>query len=207
VRRDAKDNRVRIAAVARAAFTMDGPVSTGEIARRAQVSVATIYRHFPTKDDLVAAAFAEELALCSAIAEAGLAAADPWQGFVLVLRQLTERHARDQGFRVFVGQLSDQFDFSADRARTLRMLLEIIRRAQEAGQLRPDFVLADLMLTLAASEGIRVEPLDARVAAVRRFTALLIQSFRATPDAAPLPPAARVPISAARRPRTRRRAP
>ena len=186
-RTDAAHNRVRILAAARMAGS-DAPIR--EIARRAQVSVATVYRHFPTKDALVA----EELALCSAIVEEGLVEADPWQGFVLVLEKLTEAHAREQGFRAFVAQLPERLDFPADRARTLRMLLELIRRAKESGDLRPDFVLEDLVLALVASEGIQAEP-DVRVAAVRRFTALLIQSFRASPAAEPLPPAVRVPIS------------
>ncbi|WP_406639886.1 TetR/AcrR family transcriptional regulator [Amycolatopsis sp. WGS_07] len=178
---------MRILAAARMAGA-DAPMR--EIARRAQVSVATVYRHFPTKDALVA----EELALCSAIVEEGLAEADPWQGFVLVLEKLTEAHAREQGFRAFVAQLPERLDFPADRARTLRMLLELIRRAKESGDLRPDFVLEDLVLALVASEGIQAEP-DVRVAAVRRFTALLIQSFRTSPAAGPLPPAVRVPIN------------
>ncbi|WP_268745753.1 TetR/AcrR family transcriptional regulator [Amycolatopsis orientalis] len=194
-RTDAAHNRVRILATARMAFVARGSgVPMREIARQAEVSVATVYRHFPAKDALIAEAFAEELALCSSIVEEGLAAADPWHGFVLVLEKLTEVPAREQGFRAFVAQLPRKLDFAADRARTLRMLLELIRRAQETGELRPDFVLEDLVLALVANEGIRVEPAAARVAAVRRFTALLIQSFRARPDAEPLPPAVRVPF-------------
>lgn len=196
-RTDAEHNRVRILAAARVAFTVRGyGVPMREIARKAEVSVATVYRHFPAKDALIAEAFAEELALCSSIVEEGLAAADPWQGFVLVLEKLTEVHAREQGFRAFVAQLPRKFDFAADRARTLRMLLELIRRAKETGDLRPDFVLEDLVLALVANEGIQLEPASARVAAVRRFTALLLQSFRAHPAAAPLPPAVRVPFRA-----------
>ncbi|MER6759738.1 MULTISPECIES: TetR/AcrR family transcriptional regulator [Amycolatopsis] len=195
-RTDATHNRVRILATARAAFTVRGyRVPMREIARQAGVSVATVYRHFPTKDALIAEAFAEELALCSSIVEEGLAAADPWQGFVLAVEKLTEVHAREQGFRAFVAQLPRRLDFAADRARTLRLLLELIHRAKESGDLRPDFVLEDLVLALVANEGIRVEPAAARVAAVRRFTALLLQSFRAHPAAGPLPPAVRVPLS------------
>lgn len=193
-RTDAAHNRVRILAAARMAGA-SAPMR--EIARRAQVSVATVYRHFPAKDALIAEAFAKELALCSSIVEEGLAAADPWQGFVLAVEKLTEAHAREQGFRAFVAQLPRRLDFAADRARTLRMLLELIRRAKESGDLRADFVLEDLVLALVAGEGIRVEPADVRVAAVRRFTALLLQSFRASPAAGPLPPAVRVPIGRA----------
>ncbi|MDG6107121.1 TetR/AcrR family transcriptional regulator [Dactylosporangium aurantiacum] len=99
LRADASDDRARILAVARAAFAADGPdVSMREIARRAEVGVSTVYRRFPTKEALLAEAFAEPLALCSAVVEEGLATADPWQGLSLVIEQLMQVHAVDRGF-------------------------------------------------------------------------------------------------------------
>jgi AcrR family transcriptional regulator len=56
-----------------------------EIARRAQVGPATVYRHFPTKEALLAEAFVEQMARCSALVEEGLSAGDPWSGFCLVI--------------------------------------------------------------------------------------------------------------------------
>jgi hypothetical protein len=85
--------------------------------------------------------------------------------------------------------------FAADRDRTLRLLLELIRRAKEAGDLRADIVLEDITLALMANEGIRAESPDLRVAASRRFAALMIQSFQANPVPTPLPPAVRLPLS------------
>jgi hypothetical protein len=52
-------------------------------------------------------------------------------------------------------------------------------------------VLEDISLALMANEGIRAESPELRVAASRRFAALMIQSFQADPVAAPLPPAVR----------------
>jgi hypothetical protein len=69
---------------------------------------------------------------------------------------------------------------------------ELARRAKDAGRLRPDFVLDDLILVLMANNGIRAASPAARVAASVRFAALAIQSFHASPDASPLPPAARL---------------
>ncbi|MFC4121599.1 TetR/AcrR family transcriptional regulator [Nonomuraea zeae] len=201
LRSDARDNRVRILAVARAAFAAEGlDVPIREIARRAQVGVATVYRHFPTKEALFAEAFAEPMATCSAVVEEGLKAADPWRGFCLVIEKLMEVHALDRGFsRAFTSRLPAAADyFTADRDRTLRLLLELIRRARRTGELRADFVLEDLVVALMANEGIRAESPGMRVAASRRFAALMIQSFRANPVAAPLPPAVRLPLSARR---------
>ncbi len=197
LRADARDNRGRILAVARAAFAAEGlDVPIREIARRAEVGVATVYRHFQTKEALLTEAFAEQMALCSAIVEEGAAADDPWRGFCLVIEKLMEMHALDRGFaRVFTSQLPQAADFAADRDRSLRLLLDLVRRAKEAGSLRADFVLEDVSLALMANEGIRAEPPRMRVAASRRFAALMIQSFQADPVPAPLPPAVRLPLS------------
>lgn len=197
LRSDARDNRGRILAVARAAFAAEGlDVPIREIARRAQVGVATVYRRFPTKEALLAEAFAEQMAMCSAVVEEGMAAADPWHGFCLVIEKLMEVNALDQGFsRAFTSQLPEAAGFTADRDRTLRLLLELVGRAKEAGDLRADFVLEDIILAMMANEGIRPESPEMRVAATRRFAALMIQSFRANPVPAPLPPAVRLPLS------------
>jgi AcrR family transcriptional regulator len=199
LRSDARDNRERILAAARVAFATDGlDVPMREIARRAQVGVATVYRRFPTKEALLAEAFAEQMALCSTVVQEGLAAADPWRGFCLVVEKLMAVHALDRGFsRAFTSQLPAAADyFTADRDRTLRLLLELVRRAKETGDLRADFVLEDVVLALMANEGIRAESPELRVAASRRFAALMIQSFQATPVSAPLPPPVRLPLSA-----------
>jgi AcrR family transcriptional regulator len=194
MRSDARDNRVLILAVARAAFAAEGlDVPIREIARRAQVGVATVYRHFPTKEALYADAFAEAMAMCSSIVEQGLAATDPWAGFGLVVEKLIEVHALDRGFsRAFIDRLPA---FAEDRERTQGMLLELIRRAQATGDLRPDFVLEDFVLALMANEGIRADTPQLRAAASRRFAALMIQSFRARPVTEPLPPAVRLPLT------------
>lgn len=197
LRSDARDNRERILTVARSAFAVQGlDVPIREIARRAEVGVATVYRHFQTKEALLTEAFAEQMASCSAIVEEGLAAGDPWSGFCLVIENLMEVHALDRGFaRAFTSRLPRAADFAADRDRTLRLLLELVRRAQEAGPLRGDFVLEDISLALMANEGIRAESPEMRVAASRRFAALMIQSFQANPVLTPLPPAVRLPLS------------
>jgi AcrR family transcriptional regulator len=198
LRSDARDNRKRILAVARLVFATDGlDVPIREIARRAEVGVATVYRHFPTKEALYAEAFAKQMALCSAVVEEGLAMTDPWLGFCRVIEKLMDVHALDRGFsRAFTSQFPQAAGYLAeDRDRTLRMVLDLVRRAKETGELRADFVLEDIVLALMANEGIRAESPPARLAASRRFAALMIQSFRAVPGQAPLPPAARLPLS------------
>jgi AcrR family transcriptional regulator len=195
LRSDARDNRERILAVARVSFAAEGlDVPIREIARRAEVGVATVYRHFRTKEALLAEAFAERLAPCSVIVEEGLAADDPWNGFRLVIERLMEVHALDRGFaHAFTSRLPRAV--AEDEERTLRRLLELVRHAKEAGPLRRGFVLEDLSLALMANDGIRAESPELRVAASRRLAALMIQSFQANPGPAPLPPPVRLPLS------------
>lgn len=197
LRADARENRERILAVAGRAFAAEGlDVPIRDIARRAEVGVATVYRHFATKEALLTAAFAEQMASCASVVEEGLAHTDPWQGFAFVIDELMARHARDRGLaRAFTARLSPAPGLAADRDRTLRLLRDLVRRAHDAGVLRADFVLEDISLALMANDGIRAETATMRQAASRRFAALVLQSFRPAPGTAELPPAVRLPLS------------
>ncbi|MET9143995.1 helix-turn-helix domain-containing protein [Streptomyces sp. NPDC004042] len=202
-RSDARDNRTRILEAARAVFGEEGlsaPVRA--VARRAGVGPATLYRHFPTKRDLVTAAFADQRRACRTVVHDALADADPWHGFRDLVERICELHAHSRGFAdAFMTAYPGTMDFAADRERTLRAVAELARRAQEAGRLRPGFVVDDLVLMLLAHRGVQDVPRAARPAASRRFAAYVIEAFRAVPEPgagagaeahAPLPPAPRL---------------
>lgn len=195
LRSDARDNRERILAVARAAFAVGGlDVPLREIARRAEVGVATVYRHFATKEALLAEVFADQMESCAEIVRRGLAADDPWRGLCLVVEELMAVHTLDKGFaRAFTSRMTEPAEFAVERDRTLTSLRKLVQQAKAAGSLREDFVLEDINLALLANEGIRAETPEMRLAASRRFAALMLQSFQARPVAAPLPPAVRLP--------------
>ncbi|MEU2674404.1 helix-turn-helix domain-containing protein [Streptomyces sp. NPDC007164] len=197
LRSDARDNRERILAVARTTFAEQGlDVAMREIARRAEVGPATLYRHFPTKEALVTEAFREQMTACTAIVDEGLAAPDPWLGFCLVIEAVCEMQAQDRGFTAaFVSTFPRAIDFAADREQALGKVAELARRAKAGGKLRPDFVLDDLIMVLMANGGIRTTSPAAAVAASRRFAALLIQGMRAEPAIPPLPPPVRLPLT------------
>jgi AcrR family transcriptional regulator len=174
LRSDARDNRERILEAARAVFATEGfDAPMREIAHRAGVGPATLYRRFPTKQALATEAFADRIHACHAIIEHGLADPDPWHGLRTVLSDLFELHARDEGFaRAFpyVAELAPA------RERSVAALAELARRAKN--HLRPDFALEDLILLLRANAGLRAGSAPARVAASRRFTELAVQSLR-----------------------------
>ncbi|MGW0855435.1 TetR/AcrR family transcriptional regulator [Streptomyces sp. NPDC002690] len=189
-RSDALDNRGRILDAARALFSAEGlDVPLRKIARRAGVGPATLYRHFPTKRTLVADAFAEQLHACRAIVDEGCAHPDPWHGLCLVIERICELHARDRGFtEAFLSAFPGTTDVAAGREYTVRAVAGLAERAKEAGRLRADFVLDDLVLVLMANKGINATTETTRITASRRFAALAIQALEACPHHAPLPP-------------------
>jgi AcrR family transcriptional regulator len=193
-RSDALDNRGRILDAARAVFAAEGlTVPLREIARRAGVGPATLYRHFPTKETLVTEAFTDQMYACHAIVDEGLADPDPWLGFCLVIEKLCALHARDRGFTTaFMATYPHAMNFATVREHALNSVAELARRAKDTGRLRPDFVLDDLILVLMANSGIHATSSAARIAASRRFAALAIQALQASPSTTALPPAARL---------------
>ncbi|MBL1114306.1 TetR/AcrR family transcriptional regulator [Streptomyces sp. 110] len=194
LRSDASDNRERILDAARALFATEGlKVPMREIARHAGVGPATLYRHFPTKQMLATEAFTDEMRACRAIVDEGQAEPDPWRGFCLVIERTCELHARSRGFtEAFMSTFPDAIDFVAEREYALRSMAELAHRAKDAGHLRPDFVLDDLVMMIMAHRGIHTTSKGARIAASRRFAALVIQAFQASPQHSPLPPVARL---------------
>ncbi|MFJ2770669.1 TetR/AcrR family transcriptional regulator [Streptomyces sp. NPDC087300] len=203
LRSDARDNRARIVDAARALFSTEGlKVPMREVARRAEVGPATLYRHFPTKQTLTAAVFADQMRACHRVVDEGCADPDPWRGLCRVIERICEEHARDRGFTEAFLTASPQAvpegttvgapDIAEERARTVRAIGELAERAKSAGRLRPDFVLDDLILMLMAHCGIRGASTTAQVGASRRFAAYVIQAFEARPASTPLPAPARL---------------
>lgn len=193
LRADARDNRERVLEVARTLFSEKGiDVTMREIARRAEVGPATLYRRFPTKQMLIDAAFADELRLCREIVDDGCADPDPWRGFCSVIERISVLNGRNQGFVDAFGAANPELgSFAEHRGALLRKLADLAGRAKAAG-LRRDFVIDDLVLVLMAGRGLSSAPPSGREAAARRFAALAIDAFRDSPANADLPRPARL---------------
>lgn len=192
LRSDARDNRARILGAARELFATDGlDVPMRTIARRAGVGPATVYRRFPTKQALAAAAFAEERRSCRDIVDEARADSDPWRGLFHLVERLSVLHAHSRGFtEAFTSSVPDEMSFTADREHALHAVGEMARDAKQAGQLRADFVVDDLVLLLMALGGIHATSATTREAAARRLAALTIEAWRPSSQHTPLPPPA-----------------
>lgn len=180
LRSDAQENRDRILEAARELFAAEGlEVTMRQIARRAQVGPATLYRRFPAKRELVFAAMSDEFRACRAIVRDAAADPDPWRGFRDVIEGITVLGARNHGFTdAFVSAYPGAIDFASHRAEMIREVAGIARRAQAAGRLRADFVLDDFVLVLLAGRGLSAVPLSARTAAARRFAAIAVEGLQ-----------------------------
>lgn len=198
LRVDARENRDRVLQAARDLFGERGlDVTMREIARHAGVGPATLYRRFPTRQHLVAAAFEDELELCRSVVLDGAGHPDAWSGIRSVVEQIVELNARNQGFvdaLIAEGHISDRI--VAHRSELFRALAALTRRAKAEGTLRQDFVVDDLLLVLLAARGLRGGDVRERAIAARRFGALALDAFRASDTNDRLPEPARVAAAA-----------
>ena len=189
LRADAQRNRERIVDAARQVFAEDGlDASLNEVARRAGVGVATLFRRFPTREDLIAATFAHPMAQYAALTETALADPDPWHGFCDYVRAVCALQVGDRGFTdVLTQTFPTAKEFEAQRAAAFRRFTELIDRAKQDGSLREDFVAEDLPMLLMANAGVVVATAGAAPETSPRLVAYLLQAF-ATDAAEPLPP-------------------
>lgn len=191
LRTDAERNRERVLAAARSVFCEQGlDVPMTVIARRAGVGIATLYRRFPTREDLIGAVFADRMdAYAEATAEA-LADPDPWHGFTTYIERVCAMQAADRGFAdLLTLTFPTAKALETKRAEAYEGWLRLIVRAKEAGRLRADFSPQDLPVLLMANAGVVAATGDAAPDAWRRQIAYMLQAYTAdTAEALPPPP-------------------
>lgn len=153
LRADAQRNRDRILEAAEAVFAAEGvDVPVDVIAEKAGVGVGTLYRHFPTKEQLCEAILLERLGALAQDARALAGAEDPVGAFFGFLTHVVEQAALKRDLLVAVMGAGLAFDVSSAGVKDeLRAAVgELLRRAQEAGAVRPD-VTADMVMALVGA--------------------------------------------------------
>ena len=157
MRADAARNRGRVLEVARETFAAEGlSVPIEEIARRAGVGTGTVCRHFPTKQDLVEAVFADRLRLLVGEGQALLESGDPGQALFRYLRLLVlEWGATNQGLKnAFAGSDIKIKTAGAEDA-FLAILGELLRAAQEAGTVRTDITAVEVKALIIGCQAMQ----------------------------------------------------
>jgi AcrR family transcriptional regulator len=180
-RRDALERSDRLIAAAQREFAARGvDASLEKIARDAGVAIGTLYRHFPTRLDLLMAAFRPRLQEFLDGANKALEIDDPWDGLVYYLENLFGMQAGDRGFNDF---LSRRFTDNAETERIhdqmCRQIEDVLTRAQDAGEARPDITLADIV-NLIWSLGPIIDATSTTAPnAWRRNLSLMLDAYRA----------------------------
>lgn len=134
-------------------------VSMDAIAARAGVAVGTLYRHHPTKADLVAAIVDESVEQLAADAERGAAAvtagADPRDTLTALFARVAARHASDNAVKEAAARLGhvvpdpSGLHAGSSAARAATAIEAVLAAARQAGQVRADLTLTDLTLLLS----------------------------------------------------------
>ncbi|TDW30031.1 TetR/AcrR family transcriptional regulator [Cryobacterium psychrophilum] len=155
-RRDARQNRERLVTEARALFATDGvDASLEEIARRADVGVATLYRNFPTRDDLVRALY--ELALAELASVRGEIEAAPtaWDGVVVYTERVAEWLVADPALPPILKRMALIDPANRPAAPFDSFIAGRVAQAKKDGDLRPDVDAVDIavLVTMVGSLG------------------------------------------------------
>ncbi|MEJ3657543.1 helix-turn-helix domain-containing protein [Actinomycetes bacterium KLBMP 9759] len=181
MRADARSNRARILDAAEAVFADGGDAaSTEEVARRAGVGIATVFRHFPTKPQLLEAVLVGRLERLRDQAAALLDGPDPGSAFFDFFATLVEDAAGKIAIATALGEAGGGAAPEATRASgELRAAVgQLLDRAIEAGAVRADVELPEVYaLLVGASRAAVYTALDATVR--DRMLAIVFDGLRA----------------------------
>src|ERR671923_658125 len=137
LRADARRNHEAIIVAAKKLFADEGlDAQMPDVAKAARVGVGTVYRHFPTKEDLIAALAAERFERLAEKAREGIEADDPWEGICDFIRFSAQIQADDRGLCEVMGSRPEVMDAAARAAGLPELCDRLVKRAQRSGDLR-----------------------------------------------------------------------
>jgi AcrR family transcriptional regulator len=188
LRADARRNRERVIAAARAVFSEHGrEAQMDDVARQAGVGVGTVYRHFPTKDALLGALIADAFDRVAAEARRALEEPDPWAALTRVLWFAAENLATDRALsEAMASDAEIPEGATAGQAILTETVSELMRRAAAAGALRADAMVDDIPM-LMCGVGMGTIKDHRCTDAWRRHLQIVIDGLRASSASGPLP--------------------
>jgi AcrR family transcriptional regulator len=180
LRADAERNRRRILDAARQVFARDGlGAGVDAIAAEAGVGVGTLYRRFPTKQELLEAVIEDGVTRLACEVEELHAVEDPAQAFADALDRFAGTIARDRGFFEVI-QGTPEFVQLARGAkdRLIAALDVLLCRAQKAGAVRDDVIVQDVSALCMVAARLPNWRLDRQPELWTRYLALMIDGLR-----------------------------
>jgi len=186
LRTDAARNRELLLAAAEDEFAERGlSASVADIARRAGVAKGTVFRHFASKDDLIAVIVSEHLAVLATAAQRLADADDPGAALLEFLTlAASERQQRDLTFLQTVSEADPRV--SDVRTALITALTTLVDRARDAEAIRADVTVADIFLLLCAPVHVVENLTDPPPDLWRRYLAIIFDGLRPA-GASPLP--------------------
>ncbi|RDH77239.1 TetR/AcrR family transcriptional regulator [Mycolicibacterium moriokaense] len=178
LRADAARNRARVLEVAYESFAADGlSVPIDEIARRAGVGAGTVYRHFPTKEDLYRAVVADRISHIVDNGRALLTSEGPATALFAFLRSMVlDWGATDQGLVDALAGVGVDINSAAPDAEEafLGLLADLLRAAQKAGAVRGDLDVPDVKALMVGAQAMQGYNRDA----AERLTEVILDGLR-----------------------------
>jgi AcrR family transcriptional regulator len=178
MRADARRNRERLLAAAERVFTEKGvTASTEDVARAAGVGVGTVFRHFPTKEQLLEAVYQARLARLAALADRLAGSPDAGTAFAEFFTTTVEEAATKNALIEALARAGIRTDPGEAGQAVRRALSVLLTRAQAARAVRSDVGLPDLVgLLVGTSRG--VEHLSADPESRRRVIRIVLDGLR-----------------------------
>ena len=180
LRRDAERNRQRILAATRKLIAERGlGVGYEEIALEAEVGVGTVYRRFPTRDELFHELFHDRVDAVVGLAEEALAVEDPWEGLCQFLWRDFALQSADRGLREFMLGRPDSAELRRRSGERIQPLItELVERARAGGRMRSDVGEGDIEIILALLGGLMDASIHVEPDLWRRYLALVLDGLQ-----------------------------
>jgi AcrR family transcriptional regulator len=187
LRADARRNREAVVVAAKRLFADQGlDAQMPDVAKAAKVGVGTVYRHFPTKDDLIAALAVERFERLAEKAQESIGAEDPWEGLCDFIRFSAQIQADDRGLCEVMGSRPEVMNDSAFAVGLDELCEKLVKRAQRSGDLRKDLEWEDIPMIACGLGRITQAEQGPGVGRWPRFVEIVIDGLR-TPGSSKLP--------------------
>jgi AcrR family transcriptional regulator len=180
LRVDARRNREAVFTAAKELFANEGlDAQMPDVAKAANVGVGTVYRHFPTKDDLISAMAAERFERLADKARDCLALDDSWDGIAEFIRFAAQIQADDRGMCDVMASRRDLMGQAAEAAGLPELSEKLVKRAQRAGQLRRDLQWEDVPMIACGLGSITTQTMGPASGRWPRLVEIILDGLRA----------------------------